>query len=226
MEDLTGGRVALVCVRDSPRLGLEVLLRQDVTQNVEAGSTAFIEGGLESRDCSPRTLGACYGLTGGEAKRYLDYGLSPSHALGFWVAGVRLLLAATGVLLTVKGAGFTPVRLKVPWSTRRGLIDGPGLANFTARHDLCWDLKSLLPFSKWVDLDGRAVKGFFLVNLPERIRASGFAWHVPENALLSWRDERFPLDFQTFACLRLLTDFSSCTSLLSEYDAQSPLQGE
>ncbi len=226
MASLTGGRVALVCVRDSPRFGLQVLLRQGVTQNAESGSSAFIEARLESRDCSPRTIEACYGLTGGEAKRYLGYGLSPSQALGYWVAGVRAFLAATGVLLAVKGAGLTPVRLKVPMSIRRGLTDGLGLATFTARHDLCWDLKSLLPFSKWVELDGGAVKGFFLVTLSERIRPRGFAWHVPEKVLLNWRDERFSLDFQTFACLRLLTDFSSCRSLLSEYAAQSPFWGK
>ena len=218
MEGVSGDRAALVCVRDSRRFGLQVLLRSDaVAAGAEEGGGFLPEGGVEDGDRSASLLERCRGLTGREAQRRLGHGMSPAHALGFWAAGVRVLLAATEVLLAVEGARRVPVQRLAPSRERRAPGDAPGLGDSAAPRDLHWDLGRLLFFSRWMDPGSGAAKVFFLVHLPDRVRAPGFAWQVPEKALLLWRDRRLPLDFETFACLRALTDFSSCGSLLSEY---------
>ena len=215
---VTGDRAALVCVRDSRRFGLQVLLRSGaVTAGAEKGSGFLPEGDVEDGDRSASVLERCHGLTGGEAQRRLGRGMGPAHALGFWAAGSRVLLAATGVLLAVEGDRRVPVLRRVPVRERRAVGGSAGLAEFVARRNLQRDLSRLLLFSRWLDPVSGVTTGFFLVRVPERVRAPGFAWQVPEKALLLWRDRKLPLDFETFACLRTLTDFSSCDSLLSEY---------
>lgn len=217
MGGVRGDRAALVCVRDSRRFGLQALLRSDaVAAGAEQRGGFLPEGGVGDEDRSASVLERCRGMTGSEAQRRLGHGMSPAHALGFWAAGARVLLAATGVLLAVEGARRVPVR-RPPPRERRAPGDAPGLGAFAAPGDLHWDLGRLLFFSRWLDPGSGAAKAFFLVHLPERVRAPGFAWQVPEKALLLWRDRRLPLDFETFACLRTLTDFPSCDSLLSEY---------
>ena len=217
MGGVSGDRAALVCVRDSRRFGLQALLRSDaVAAGAEEGGGFLPEGMVGDEDRSASVLERCRGMTGSEAQRRLGHGMSPAHALGFWAAGARVLLAATGVLLAVEGARRVPVR-RPPPRERRAPGDAPGLGAFAAPGDLHWDLGRLLFFSRWLDPGSGAAKAFFLVHLPERVRAPGFAWQVPEKALLLWRDRKLPLDFETFACLRTLTDFPSCGSLLSEY---------
>ncbi len=211
-------RVALVCVRDSRRHGLQVLLREDAAgAGPEKGGRSFPAGSVVEQDHAVSVLERCRGVTGDQAQRWLGHDMSPARALGFWVAGVRLLLAATGVLSAVKGARQAAVRLRVGYPERGRLGDALELAAFLARRELDCDLRRLLFFSRWVDPDTGAAKGFFLAHLPERVRGTGFLWHAPEEALLFWRDRGLHLDFQTFACLRTLTDFSSCGRLLSEY---------
>lgn len=215
MGGVTGDRAALVCVRDSRRFGLQALLRSDAA--AEEGRGFLPEGGVEEGDRSASALERCRGMTGGEAQRRLGRGMPPARALGFWAAGARVLLAATGVLLAAEGAGRVPVLRTAPVRERRAMGDAAGLAGFVARRDLQRDLGRLLLFSKWLDPVAGVTTVFFLVRVPERIRAPGFAWQAPEDALLLWRGRRLPLDFETFACLRTLTDFSSCDSLLAEY---------
>ncbi len=218
MGGVTGDRAALVCVRDSRRFGIQALLRSDaVAADAEEGGGFLPEGRVEEEDRSASVLERCRGLTGGEAQRRLGRGMAPARALGFWAAGARVLLAATGVLLAVEGAERVPVSRTVPVRERRAIGDAAGLAGFVARRDLQRDLSRLLLFCRWLDPVSGVTTVFFLVRVPERVRAPGFAWQVPEDALLLWRDRRLPLDFETFACLRTLTDFSSCDSLLSEY---------
>lgn len=215
MGGVTGDRAALVCVRDSRRFGLQALLRSDA--DAEEGGGFLPEGCVEEGDRSASVLERCRGLTGGEAQRRLGRGMAPARALGFWAAGARVLLAATGVHLAVEGAELVPVSRTAPVRERRAIGDAAGLAGFVARRDLQRDLSRLLLFSRWLDPVAGVTTVFFLVRVPERVRAPGFAWQVPEDALLLWRDRRLPLDFETFACLRTLTDFSSCDSLISEY---------
>lgn len=209
MGGVSGDRAALVCVRDSRRFGLQALLRSDA--DAQEGRGFLPEGGVEEGDRSASVLERCRGMTGGEAQRRLGRGMAPARALGFWAAGARVLLAATGVLLAAEGAQRVPVR------ERRAIGDAAGLAGFVARRDLQRDLGRLLLFSRWLDPVAGVTTVFFLVRVPDRVRAPGFAWQAPEDALLLWRGRRLPLDFETFACLRTLTDFSSCDSLLAEY---------
>jgi len=92
-------------------------------------------------------------------------------------------------------------------------------ADFLAREKLSCDLGRLCFFTHWVAPDSGDARRFFLVRVPDDLRSPGSVWHAPDKALLLWRDGALSLDFATFACLRILTDFSSCDSLLSEYQA-------
>ena len=212
-------RVALVCVRDKPRQELQVLLQVDVgADDGKAATVSLLEGRVEVHDRAAGVVERCHGRTGDDARRRLGHDMSPARALAFWTAGIRVLLAATGTLPAVRGPSRVPVRQTIPLRQRRCLEDMRDLAAFAVREDLRWDLGRLLFFSRWTARG--AVTGTFLVHLPERVGAAGLAWQAPDSVLLGWRDRRLGLDFQTFACLRTLADFSSCDSLFSEYAAR------
>jgi len=215
-------RVALVCVRDSRRFGLQVLSRPgDAAAAPGSRNLSFPGDRIDSADHGARTLRRCHDLAEAEAARLLGHGMTPARAMGCWVAAARVLLAATGLVFAVEGERRTPVRRRVPARTRRALsASGRDFADFLIREQLYCDPGRLLFFTQWVDPgSGRATR-FFLVKVPDGLRSPGAVWHVPEEALLLWRDGELLLDFETFACLRILTDFSSCDSLLSEYRAR------
>ena len=214
-----GGRwvMAPVCVRDSQRSGLQVLLRQDAAVAGE-GRTWFPEADVEAGDYSPSVLERCYGLTGMEACRRLGHGMTPAPALGCWVAAVRVLYATTGILYAVDGGHRARVPRVLCLRGCRSLDHAaPELAAYLRRQDLCFDLSRLLVFSRWSGIGPGTAKRFFLARLPEDSRVAGFAWHRPEKVLTLWRDQSLSLDFSTFSSLRSLFDFSSSVALLSEY---------
>ena len=215
-------RVALVCVRDSRRFGLQVLSRSVVpAAGPESRDLCFPGDRIDSGDSAARTLRRCHDLTGARARRLLGHGMKPAQAMGCWVAAARVLLAATGLLFAVEGERRIPVQRIVPARERQASSrSGPDFADLLIREQLHCDLGRLFFFTQWVDPgSGRATR-FFLVNVPGDLRIAGAVWHVPEKALLLWRDGDLLLDFETFACLRTLTDFSSCDSLVSEYRAR------
>ena len=213
------GRVALVCVRDSRRFGLQVLSRSMAAAAGPGSGDLFFPGDrTDSGDHAARTLRRCHDLTGAKARRLLGHEMTPAHAMGYWVAAARVLLATTGLLFAVKGERRIPVQRRLPPRERQALSgSGLDLANFLIREQLYCDLGRLFFFAQWVDPGSSHATRFFLVNVPDDLRSPGVVWHVPEKALLLWRDGDLLLDFETFACLRTLTDFSSCGSLLSEY---------
>ncbi len=215
-------RVALVCVRDSRRFGLQVLSRSTAAAAAPgSGELSFPRDRIDSGDRAARTLRRCYDLTGAKARRLLGHEMKPAQAMGCWVAAARVLLAATGLLFAVKGERRIPVQRRVPARERQVLTgSGQDLADFLIREQLYCDLGRLFFFTQWVDPGSSHVTRFFLVKVPDDLRSPGAVWHVPEKALLLWRDGDLLLDFETFACLRTLTDFSSCDSLLSEYRAR------
>ena len=213
------GRVALVCVRDSRRFGLQVLSRSMAAAAGPGSGDLFFPGDRTgSGDHAARTLRRCHDLTGAKARRLLGHEMTPAHAMGYWVAAARVLLVTTGLLFAVKGERRIPVQRRLPPRERQALSgSGLDLANFLIREQLYCDLGRLFFFAQWVEPGSSHATRFFLVNVPDDLRSPGVVWHVPEKALLLWRDGDLLLDFETFACLRTLTDFSSCGSLLSEY---------
>lgn len=214
-----GDRVALVAVRDSRRFGLQVLSTSTApAPAIGSGHLSFPRDRIDSGDHAAATLQRCHGLAGANARRLLGHEMTSTYAMGCWVAATRVLLAATGLLFAVKGEPRTPVQRRVPPRERRP-VSGSGLdfANFLVREQLHCDLGRLFFFTQWVDPGSGGATRFFLVNIPGDLRSPGAVWHAPDRALLSCRDGDLPLDFETFACLRILTDFSSCHSLLSEY---------
>ena len=220
--DERGDRVGLIAVRDSRRFGLQVLLSQSSSAAVRAGSEnlSFPAGRIDAGDRAQATLRRCHDLAAAKARRLLGSGMTPAYAMGCWVAAARVLLAATGLLFAVKGEHRSPLQRRVP-PRERCVFSGSGVdfANFLIREQLHCDLGRLFFFTQWITPASGGATRFFLVKVPDDLRGAGSVWHAPDKALLLWRDGALTLDFATFACLRILTDFSSCDSLLSEYQA-------
>ena len=210
-------RVALVCVRDSRRYGLQVLLREDnAAGDAETGRMSLPTGNVDCDDHHVSVLERCYGLGDVKSRRLTGHGTNRACALGS--AGLRLLLATTGILHAVVGPEGIPFRKRIPTRQRRILSGGAtDLADYLVRRDMYIDLGRLHFFSRWADPHIGDRTECFLVEIPEYVRVRGFHWHAPEEMLLCWRDQSLSLNFETFTCLRMLTDFSSCNSLLSEY---------
>ena len=220
--DERGDRVGLVAVRDSRRFGLQVLLSRSSAAAARAGggNLSFPEGGIDSGDYAQATLRRCHDLDAARVRRLLGSEMTPAYAMGCWVAAARVLLAATGLLFAVEGKGRqrAPVQRRVPPRARHALsASGVDFADFLVREKLLCDLGRLFFFTQWVAPGSGDATRFFLVKVPDDLRGPGSVWHAPDKALLLWRDGALTLDFATFACLRILTDFSSCDSLLSEY---------
>lgn len=218
-------RVGLVAVRDSGRFGLQVLLSQSSAVTGPAGTEnlSLPAGRIDSGDHAQATLRRCCNLAATKAQRLLGSGMTPTYAIGSWVAAARVLLAATGLLFAVKGGNGTPVQRRVPARERHALSGrGVDFADFLIREQLHCDLGRLYFFTQWIAPGSGDTTRFFLVKVPDDLRNVGSVWHAPDKALLRWRDGALILDFATFACLRILTDFSSCDSLLSEYS--TPLE--
>lgn len=220
--DERGDRVGLIAVRDSRRFGLQVLLSGSSPAAVRAGgeNLSFPAGRIDTGDRAQATLRRCHDLAAAKARRLPGSGMTPAYAMGCWVAAARVLLAATGLLFAVKGEHRTPLQRRVP-RRERCAFSGSGVdfTNFLIREQLHCDLGRLFFFTQWITPASGGATRFFLVRVPDDLRGAGSVWHAPDKALLLWRDGALTLDFATFACLRILTDFSSCDSLLSEYQA-------
>lgn len=214
-------RVALVAVRDSRRLGFQAMARSvAVAEGAGSVGLSFPGDRVGSGDYAAPTLRRCHGPTGATARRLMGHERVPAHATGCWVAAARVLLATTGLLFAVEENHPTPVQRRVPPRDRQASgRSGRDFADFLSRERLRCDLGRLTFFTQWVDPGSGDATTFFLVDVPDDLRSAGAVWHAPEEALLLCRDGALSLDFETFACLRILSDFSSCGSLLSEYRA-------
>ena len=212
-------RVALVCVRDSRRYGLQVLLKKAVAANGSENTRMSFPGcPVERDDRAVPALERCHGLTGDNAGRVLAPGMSRAHALGWWMAGVRCLLGTTGLLFAVEGAQRTRVLPTLSSAERRvPSHDAVALASYLVRQDFYCDLSRLHVFSRWTDPHTGGLQAFFLVRIPDALRFAGYVWREPDKVLVSWRRQKIHLDLPTFASLRFLTDFASCDILLNEY---------
>ena len=212
-------RVTLVCVRDSQRAGLQVLLNEAVADNGSEDIRMLFPGcPVERGDRAVSALERCHGLTGDRAAQALGSGMKGPHALGWWIAGVRCLLGNTGLLPGVEGAQPTRLRPTLSSVERRAAGDeAVALISYLARQDVYCDLSCLRVLSRWTDPDTGGLQVFFLVQVPDVLRCAGYVWREPDKVLLSWLREELRLDFPTFASLRCLADFASSETLLSEY---------
>ena len=212
-------RVALVAVRDSRAFGLQVLLKANVAAaGVGKAGTSLPCGDVEMGDCVPPTLERCCGVAAADAQRLIGHERKPAEALGYWVAATRLLLGATGLLFVVSDGQHTSVPQTLPLHERRlPAQDAPALADYLTRRDLYCDISRLHFFSRWIDVRTGDLNTLFLVRIPDSVFVKRMFWRAPDKVLISWRNQQLGLDFESFAALRVLADFSSCESLLSGY---------
>ena len=241
MSTPSGPRSAatVILLRSGEADGLEVFLtRRPDRMDVLGGAYVFPGGTLTKDDLSERSLKRCAGLSRQQAQKLLGAHLKPTLALGYWVAAIRELFEEVGVLLAATESG-EPLMMRdhrrkdALLQKRAGLIDGRlAFHELLESEELYCDVKRLVYFSHWqtpAEFSARFDTRFFVATLPpdqvpletsEEV-AHGL-WATPERAMQLYAQQKLPMIFPTYACLRTLADFDSVESLLAEY-AKAPL---
>lgn len=211
-------RVTLVCVRDSRRHGLEVLLQETLAGNGSENRMSFPGCPVEDDDCALPVLERCYVSTGNAGRGALGRDMRHAHDLGWRIAGVRCLLGNTGLLFAASGAQRRPELQRLSSAERQAVShNAKALTSYLAQRDLYCDLNRLHLLSRWADSHDGRLEALLLVQVPDRLRFAGYVWRDPGKVLVSWRRRELLFDFSTFLSLRSLSDFTSCEFLLAEY---------
>ena len=141
----------VILLRPAEGAGFEVFL----TRGGELFSSFDFPGDKVSKeDCSSRILERCRGLSPGVARTIVGARFTPREALGPWVAGIRTLFLAVGVLLAVNDAGedamLDPVR-RVRLLCQRDPLRARSLTfeSFLTEERLWGDASKLIYFSSW-----------------------------------------------------------------------------
>jgi 8-oxo-dGTP pyrophosphatase MutT (NUDIX family) len=218
----------VILLRRAEGRGFEVFLtRRPEEMAFLGGIYVFPGGNVRKEDCAPSVIQRCHGLTAIQARRILGAQLTPSLAIGHWIAGVRELYEETGVLLA-RCEDRRPVRTEPLKAEREALCnDSLSFDIFLKRNSLFCDLTQLLYFSRWetprrfsVRFDSR----FYLAPLPEGQapdpnprEVNETIWLSPDRALALFDRKELPLIFPTYACLRTLADFETIEDVFKEY---------
>lgn len=223
----------VLLLRPAEPNGFEVLLtRRPNKMAFLGGMYCFPGGAIRKDDCSAPMLRLCYGLSPRDARRLIGAHLSPSEALGFWIAAVRELFEEVGVLLAVDPSGQ-------PWpgtrQRRLNLFDKHAallqkklsFGSLLESENLLCDASRLVHFSHWQTPQQSSIRfdtRFFLATLPENQtplpaspEVAHIFWVTPDRALELFIKNELPLIFPTFASLRTLADFDSLEAVLREY---------
>jgi hypothetical protein len=159
--------------------------------------------------------------------------LAPRKALGLWLAAIRALFEAVGILLATRTAGETILFDK----TRMTEIHSALLAKTVSfqmvveKDNLLCDTARLAYFSHWqtpADVATRFDTHFFVAALPEdqtplatSIEVTHSLWVSPDRALQLFGKAELPMIFSTFASLRTLADFDSLDRVLKEFQRRN-----
>jgi 8-oxo-dGTP pyrophosphatase MutT (NUDIX family) len=222
----------VILLRDVEPGGFEAFLtRRPDKMPFFGGTYGFPGGAVRKEDCSAGLLSRCDGIAPRVARKILGSHFTPQEALGFWVAGIRVLLEEVGILLAVNQAGRPWVRERVedgPASQLASLLqDTLRFQSLLEKEGLFCDTSKLVYFSQWetsVPPSMRLDSRFFLAALPQGqtvppklSEVVHGLWLTPDQALKRFAKEELPMIFPTFASLRTLADFESLDSVLTEY---------
>jgi 8-oxo-dGTP pyrophosphatase MutT (NUDIX family) len=169
----------------------------------------------------------CYGLSAPEARKILGAELSPSRAIGHWIAAIRELYEEAGILLARRADGNGALTQPLQAEREALLAKSLTFENLLKRRGLVCDLSQMAYFSRWEtprQLPIRFDTRFYLAPLPEGqtplpdpSEVEDFVWLSPDRALTLANRKELPMIFPTFASLRTLADFDSLKSLFAEY---------
>ena len=227
---------AVVLLRPGNSADFEIFLtRPPRGMNNSAQTYAFPGGIIRKEDYTDKMLRRCRGLSRTEARGILGAHLAPALALGHWVAAVRELFEATGVLLAAHMEGSPlalndiDARARFARHHRALLKHDIDFQTLLEIENLLCDAARLSYFSHWQtpsQLPGRSDTRFFLTVLPQDqtpLSASSqevlqSVWVTPDRGLSLFERGELPMAFSTFASLRTLADFDSLESLSREYN--------
>jgi 8-oxo-dGTP pyrophosphatase MutT (NUDIX family) len=234
----------VILLRPAGSSAFEVFLtrRQDEMAFL-GGMYCFPGGAVRKDDCAAAMLRLCYGLSPAAARKLIGAHLSPSEALGFWVAAVRELFEEARVLLAVNHSGQ-------PWPAARDrghnvfdkhaalLQETLSFQSLLESENLLCDASRLIYFSHWQTPEQFSIRfntRFFLATLPEdqtplfsSPEVAHSLWLTPDRALELFAKNELPIIFPTFASLRTLADFDSLETVMREYGSScaQPKQGQ
>jgi 8-oxo-dGTP pyrophosphatase MutT (NUDIX family) len=191
------------------------------------GMYAFPGGNVRKEDSAPAVIRRCHGLSAVEARTILGAELTPSLAIGHWIAGIRELYEETGILLARRANGNQALTERFQAEREALLTKSLSFEDLLNSKELLCDLTQMAYFSHWQtprQLPIRFDTRFYLAPLPEGqtllpnpSEVEDSVWLSPDRALTLLNREELPMIFPTFASLRTLADFDSLESLFREY---------
>jgi 8-oxo-dGTP pyrophosphatase MutT (NUDIX family) len=237
MSELTVAKHAatVILLRRANNRGFEVFLtRRPNDMAFLGGMYVFPGGNVRKEDCAASVIQRCHGLSAMEARRILDAQLTPSLAIGHWIAAVRELYEEAGVLLARRDDG-KPLRIEPLKPQRQALLTNSLRFDVLLQtNGLVCDLSRLLYFSRWetprrfsVRFDTR----FYVAALPDGQtpdpnprEVENTTWLSPDQGLTLFNRKELPMIFPTYACLRTLADFETIEDVFKEYGKSGVLE--
>ncbi len=211
----------IILIRPGLEGQVEVYMVQGQRKPSYGDYLEFLVSPVRKSDFENTLLKRCRGLSPVEARQILGSStLKPSHALSYWVAGIRGISEQLGLLISVPGRfNQNTVRRRAETSVDfKVLLELQGLR--------C-DLSRLQYFSHWLTeskdqqlTDTRYFLAFLRpdeISICESAGRTEHCWINPERALELVRGGSLKLAFSTFAMIRKLADFDSCHSLMNHY---------
>lgn len=199
---------------------------------VLGGMYCYPGGTVTESDSSQRMMRRCTGLEPERARKLIGAGFNTRSALAFWVAAIRELFEAAGLLLTTSAKNgplsvqsTAPLR---PAEKHRALVENSlSFVELLEGDDLTCDLSRLGYFSRWQTPAHNPVRfdtRFFIAALPSGHAALAASpevahglWLTPDRAMQLHERRELPMTFPTFAALRTLADSDTLESVAREY---------
>lgn len=219
--------VAVMAVRNAQSGGIEIRVSGN-----DSASCWVAVGPVLDADMSPRTLERCKGLDERAVRRHFGPAMTLRQCMAYWVAATRALYVRTGQLACSARDPDAEVGrdIRSRLAAHRAQVE-TAPADFACvleSEGLYCDLRALLPFTRWSgSRDGSQptdMRIFLAAADPLRkerhLAGLGGTWLTPEALLLQSREGRTALDFMTYSCLRVLSDFSNVETLAEEYGYQ------
>lgn len=222
----------IILLRPAAPRGFEVfLIRRPRGMAFLGGMYVFPGGNVRKEDSAAKMMARCRGLAATHARNILGAHLTPSLALGHWIAGVRELYEEAGILLA-RHEDDRQVSIESFHRQRAALLaESLSFASLLESANLFCDLSGMIYFSRWetprqvpIRFDTR----FYLAPLPEGQTPVPHArevedslWLTPDRALALFNRAALPMIFPTFASLRTLADFETMESVFKEYQPSS-----
>ncbi|MGH7826834.1 MAG: NUDIX hydrolase [Candidatus Binatia bacterium] len=218
----------VILLRSEETGGFEVFLtRRPEGMAFLGGMYVFPGGNVRKEDCAAGVIQRCQGLSPTDARRILGAQLTPSLAIGHWIAGIRELYEEAGVLLARRGDGKPAANAPSQMEREALLAKSSSFEALLRASGLFCDLSRVVYFSRWETPPQFSIRfdtRFYLASLPDGEipvinprEVEDALWLSPDLALDLFNRGELPMIFPTFASLRTLADFERMESVFREY---------